>query len=272
VLDSDKIYRFIDLSGFVDILSSGRMYLRQVMTWDDPYETNALQYLVNELLEKTDLAIIKPSSAKSAMVEDLRFRIRQKIRERAVKSIYAQSWTALSESDALWRIYSPDKKGIRIGVLWRDVANAIQREYVHMKHYPVEYLTAEESRQAILKRFENSGKKIDLSACCRYKRKEFEHEQEYRFCMAHQPEGHRDVDLGGLDFNDEKELQRSLNQLVDLQYDRLKYYPFEAARIRGVMLDPRLDREKDNWYIGIIQNLCKAHEVEATVQISDLYR
>ena len=46
------LYRFIDVSAFIDIIASSQMYLRQVMTWDNPYETDAVTHLISNLLEK----------------------------------------------------------------------------------------------------------------------------------------------------------------------------------------------------------------------------
>src|SRR5215813_12042290 len=110
------LFRFVDLGAFVDIVASRQMYLRQVMTWDDPYEADAVTHLMGSLLEETDLAILDPSPAASAKVTELRGAVRKVILEQATRSIYAQSWTAKPESDALWRVYSPDRKGLRLSV------------------------------------------------------------------------------------------------------------------------------------------------------------
>jgi len=66
--------------------------------WDDPYEFVPFDYYFRNQIEKDS------SPALAAVLYTVK-----------VKT-YAQSWTALPESDALWRIYDKRKTGIRISV------------------------------------------------------------------------------------------------------------------------------------------------------------
>jgi hypothetical protein len=111
---------------------------------------------------------------------------------------------------------------------------------------------------------------MDLTPCCRYKRVEFEHEQEYRFCKSQYPEGFREIDLGppAFDLDNEESLEKALGLFRDYRYEQVKYYRFEPSLFQEVTLDPRTD--PDSWFQKAISKLCQAHGI-SRVRRSDLY-
>lgn len=266
------LYRFVDLPGFVSMIAEDRMFLRQVTAWPDPYETDALSKLIGEVLEKTHLAIREPSPAPSPKITALRKAIRDAIFDLTLGSIYAQSWTELPDSDALWRIYSPDRRGIRIAVERDALRTQIARTFPHVDHFKVEYCAAEVARTQLLHRFRESDSSVQLTACCRYKRREFAHEQEYRFCIAQNPPGYEDIDLESVDYDKESDLKSALDCLRDYHYQQVKPYDFDPTMIKEITLDPRLDPEKDGWFEKAIRNLCKVKGMRSLVNRSDLYK
>ena len=91
------IYKYMSFDKFIAMVEKQELYLTRIDHWDDTFEG----YLLSHYL-----------------THDGRFSFvthRQAIKECILKSIYAQSWTCDGqESDAMWRIYSKDCKGVRI--------------------------------------------------------------------------------------------------------------------------------------------------------------
>src|SRR4051812_47610614 len=83
----DKIYRIIPLRWLLEMFAEGKNGLARPMLWDDTFE-NLLQGSING----------------DGKIESFG----------CADDLYAQSWTLTGYSDALWRIYSPDQKGVRI--------------------------------------------------------------------------------------------------------------------------------------------------------------
>jgi DUF2971 family protein len=244
------LYRFVDLAGFVAMLAKSCMFLRQVTAWADPYETDALSKLVEHVLSKTPAP------------ED----IKKRITDRTARMIYAQSWTELRESDALWRIYSPDRKGIRIGVEQDAIRDQIAQIFPDVRGFKIRYCLMEDARLQLEKSFKKN-KSIGLAECCRFKRPEFEHEKEYRFCIVEKAPS---VDLNHWDWSKESDHARALD-LLGTDFPQLKSFPFSPALIKEVALDPRLDLAKETWFYGAICDLCKMKGLKASITISDLY-
>ena len=81
-LDLDKpIYKYIPLKFILEIYKTKKLYMSKVKSWEDTYENFFLkqEFRVNGHV----------LSARNLM-----------------EQVYGQSWTLLSESDAMWRIYS----------------------------------------------------------------------------------------------------------------------------------------------------------------------
>lgn len=90
----EVIYRFMSLEAFLEVVLSKSLTFVHPSLWEDPYEKG-----IFDLIDKS--------------TESPGTRITNNINRR---NLLAQSWTKLSESDALWRIYSHNKTSIRIGV------------------------------------------------------------------------------------------------------------------------------------------------------------
>lgn len=262
------LYRFLDLAGFVCMIGGESMFLRQVATYDDPYETDALSDLIGVLLEDTVLAKAESASAPSQRITELREVFRDTLVDRTLRSIYAQCWTELRESDALWRIYSPDVRGIRIAVERDTLLTQIGHTFPDVDHFKIEYCSAKCARVRLRDRFEaskssKSSKSILLTTCCRYKRQEFEHEREYRLCMAE-----RLPDIGVIDFDNESSLQSALDRLKGCSFQGVKPYSFDPTLIREVTLDPR---QRESWFEETIRSVCKLKGLGSPVERSHLY-
>lgn len=89
--EETTIYRYVDLNTMLALIEEGNWAFRKIKTFEDPWE-GPLRYLQ---LSNKDI---------------------QKSIDEVLDHIYVSCWSLSSQkdSDALWRIYSPDKKGICI--------------------------------------------------------------------------------------------------------------------------------------------------------------
>lgn len=100
------IYRVFSVQRLIEICSSGKNTLVRPKKWDDPFENFILTRAV---------------AAKQQMYPSVTVQT----------NFYGQCWTNLEESDAMWRIYSPDKNGVKVkttvGKLLKSLVNATNR-------------------------------------------------------------------------------------------------------------------------------------------------
>jgi len=100
-----KIYRIFSIEHFKDLLKSKELVLvNPAKKLDDPFENFFL---------KTE--VVLPDGIKTKL-DDLQ------------NKWYVQCWTYKKESDALWRIYSPCKNGVRVSTTARKLFDSIYNE------------------------------------------------------------------------------------------------------------------------------------------------
>ncbi|MGA2958699.1 MAG: DUF2971 domain-containing protein, partial [Thermodesulfobacteriota bacterium] len=84
------VYRIFSLKWFLDLLKNRKIALMSFAKWEDPFE--------NFLLKA------KAITTKGVNVDFTNLR----------ELVYGQSWCLVEETDAMWRIYSNDKSGVKI--------------------------------------------------------------------------------------------------------------------------------------------------------------
>jgi hypothetical protein len=93
------IYRIMPIHRLLEVLEKKQLDLVKPIKWDDPFE--------NFLLSR-------PWKTKSSSrIVTLR------------ADVYGQCWTLHRETDAMWRIYSSDKQGIKVKTTPRKLLNAL---------------------------------------------------------------------------------------------------------------------------------------------------
>ncbi len=83
------VYRTISYERLIELFTSKKNTLVKPNLWEDTFENFIL---------------------KSKLINEIGEQIEYDVHER----MYGQCWTLEESSDAMWRIYSPDKSGIRI--------------------------------------------------------------------------------------------------------------------------------------------------------------
>lgn len=155
------INRFLTFPSFMTILEEKKMPLRKIIKWDDPWELPA-RYLIGADIFKE--------------------------REKEYK-VFGNCWTRVPESDALWRIYSQDCKGICISSTVGMLKNTIAKQYPKISACIAE-ITCDDVGNFLLPNIfygKYSDKYPDpyLDVCI--KSPAFKHEKEVRF-MVHAKE------------------------------------------------------------------------------------
>lgn len=99
----DSIYRIFSYERFVEMIQSNKLTLVTPACWDDPFENFFLK-------SKVDMG--DGTFAGLDMI---------------ASKWYGQCWTTEKDSDALWRIYSQTKRGIRVKTTVGKLFNAFYR-------------------------------------------------------------------------------------------------------------------------------------------------
>ncbi len=157
-----RIYRIISYERFIELFKARKNTLVKPKLWEDTFENYALK-------------------------STLKFPDESKIELDTHERLYGQCWTTSKASDAMWRIYSQDKKGIRIrttvdkllgGLDLANVNTARTMSCIGKVEYKSEITIMSEARKA----FSRDGRMTfgSLFRSLLIKRKAFDHEKEIR--------------------------------------------------------------------------------------------
>ena len=157
------IFRILTINRLFELFENNINILVNPKLWDDPFEN----FIMNSTLK-----------FKSGIGFEIGFK----------ENLYGQCWTKTRESDAMWRIYSPDKNGVRITTtprklltdLFKDVApDGNFSAYIgKVKYYKSEDLIKLLDAKASEWVFDKTGKGPANSLL--FKRVAFKHENEVR--------------------------------------------------------------------------------------------
>ncbi|MDP2023973.1 MAG: DUF2971 domain-containing protein [Hydrogenophaga sp.] len=151
---STNLYRIVPFERAVQLFTRRTLYFSSPRAWDDPYE----------------VAVEHSHS----------------------NSMFAQCWSSKSMSDAMWRIYSPNALGIRIGTTRQRIHSELTKA---LKAGQIGKFSIKDVRYAKSKvvqtNFRNLSKILEKTsqfefavAALTIKRDAFEHEQEVRVVVA----------------------------------------------------------------------------------------
>ncbi|MFK2902987.1 DUF2971 domain-containing protein [Dyella ginsengisoli] len=158
------IYRIFSRQRFLELIKSKKNTLVKPSMWDDPFE--------NAFLQCTAIM----DDGQEVSLEDLRGKW------------YGQCWTTEKETDAMWRIYSQNKDGVRVKTTVKKIFHPLWYTYIntHGKSScfmgKVEYKRRKEIEMSIEKSHAQNiilGK-TSMAETLLIKRKEFDHEKEVR--------------------------------------------------------------------------------------------
>ncbi|MEY1161166.1 DUF2971 domain-containing protein [Providencia manganoxydans] len=172
------IYRIFSIERFKEMIKTNELGLVRPSMWEDPYENFFLKTQVD--FGNGDLASL----------EDIE------------KTWYGQCWTQNEDTDAMWRIYSREKDGIRVKTTVRKLFSAI---YDNSAAFPdlqffigkVQYKTKQEITQLIetitFTDVYLGGQNDKFAKLLCIKRDSFEHENEIRI-LINEPDSTTELD------------------------------------------------------------------------------
>jgi hypothetical protein len=214
---SKPIYRIISFEKLVEIFRTNQITFLKPEKWDDPYE-NIIAKTIFDLGTTMAESYFEPGISNNS---------------------HASCWTKLATSDAIWRIYSQDKKCVRIEstpeVISRNISKWILG-YPNSKLFigKVVYLPDDHISEKVKEfgKIFRSGDSYKAAAIALlYKRDSFENEDEIRVVVIDQDNNSKD---GVLKIN------------VD---------PHDV--IKSVEIDSRTSAELKDVYINYLKNVLK---------------
>lgn len=229
ISDVDQpIYRTYSSGRFINLFKNGHDALVNPGKWDDPFENFFFK------------ARVEISPTEAATLEDL------------AKGWYGQCWTTNEDTDALWRIYSHDKDGVKVRTTVRKLfENLVSTggEFSRLQFFvgKVEYLEPVEIVSLMSKltfqdiSFGGTNDRFAKLLCL--KRTAFQHESEVRIL-----------------FNDAEKSNVSKDVFL---------YPLDANSVFDeVVLDPRLN----DGDVGQMTQAIEAAGCKLPIKQSELYR
>lgn len=227
-LEEIEIYKFIKLEHLLTWKKNGCIFLDRVGSWEDPYENHLLKnqfYLKNGFPFEMD---------------------------NQITGIFGQCWSTIKESDALWRIYSPNKETVRIKTTAQKLFDTIYIDNQCMAATwigKVKYLKQKqiEKIDKNIINEEGFGALTDIIAKSMFqKRKEFSHESELRII-------------------------HTLDSTQAKQFEKCKFLQFKIDIddfIKEITIDPRCNQDE---YNKIKATLISAGVWSTTINRSELY-
>lgn len=219
-LDSEmKVYRYISLKQFMHFIENNKTYLTRISSWDDTWEAPIMK--LPTLHENGRLSKPEYSSG---------------------MDLFAQCWTSKEESDAMWRIYSTGKDGIKIGTTIKkfELLEGTNRYAVDEIFY----------YKNLIEGINYCNENSSISRTLRdglIKREEFSHEQEIRLITLNAP-------------NTVEKLLKDEENYLELNLDAKEF-------IEEIIIDPRAEE----YYVETIKKYCERAEIKVIPKKSDLY-
>ena len=157
------VYRIMPIHRLLQCLETRTLTLVKPTKWDDPFE-NALLAACFEM----------PDGNKTVFA--------------AKDSVYGQCWTLHRETDAMWRIYSHQRDGVRISSTPQKIFDALRasdpywsvRCFIGKVTYQAKADLLKSLSKINLLRSDGSG----IAESLLYKRREFSHEREVRLIYS----------------------------------------------------------------------------------------
>lgn len=226
----EYLYKYITFEQFVDLVETEELYLTNITCWEDCYEGHEIDKFREYMLKD-----------KKVNHGDKKLETLNQVKK---KCYYAQSWTKASdESDAMWRIYSQQKTGVRIKIKTSDIIDCLWslldlhgNEYVELRCGDIMYDEPIDYEKYRVDVSNSSGSSLRGYTGIPFifgKRKAFIHEEEYRFSIK----------LNWCEMCKEAfEVAKDgeiLNELLKYDYPPIIRYSMPNKLIQEVILDPR---------------------------------
>lgn len=215
-----KIYRYMSLKQFMHFIENDKTYFTRISSGDDTWEAPTIKL---------------PTQFENGQVEMPQYS--------AGMDLFAQCWTSKEESDAMWRIYSTSKDGIRIGTTVKKF-ELLQGT----NHYVIERIFYYKELMEGLEYCQKPSSIMKIIRDGLIKRDAFSHEEEVRIITLNQP--------------------RFLDNILDDKENYLELDLNAKDFIEEITVDPRAEE----YYVETIKSYCRRVGLEVIPKKSDLYK
>lgn len=222
-----NIYRVFNVTRLLELFKTQQNTIVRPRLWDDPFEN----YILKSIGVTSD---------------------GEKVNFGFQNDLYGQCWTFERESDAMWRIYSPDKLGVRVRTTVQKLHESLFSQTVHnaelsaflgkVLYKPQNYMVKQIRDRIIMQGqiFDTSGRGIVETLLM--KREEFRHEKEVRLIYFNQ---------------------------TDNDYGDLYKYSFDPYQlIDEIVFDPRMNDD----LVDVFRSHLKSIKFEGRLSKSPLYK
>lgn len=173
------VYRIFSIERLFQLFKTNKNVLVHPSKWDDPFENCILS---------GQIEIASGNKGSFGFKDD----------------VYGQCWTSRRESDAMWRIYSPGKNGVRVRTTVEKLINGLRQTEPTFADVAcfigkVKYLHQKQFNDLNIDVTDASGKGIADTLL--YKRMEFNHEKEVRLIYSQPNSPMKHSKLFSYDFN-----------------------------------------------------------------------
>ena len=254
-MEGEFLYRYISFETFVGMVQKNALTFVLPSVWDDPQEESPFIQMVKKSESELNKAFFIAMHNK----------------------IYAQSWSELAESDAMWRIYAYNNRAVRVKVSMASIEQLDTAKVV-----PVTY--SDEPFN-----YEGFNEHTFFTSLA-YKRTAFCHEKEVRLITQYLYRDKDDAELHikalmvvnehpnrveilesmypGLEWQEKIERIVELLNLGDnCKTTKDVSFAHIPNFISGIMVHPMAPK----WYVEVVQEFCRRNNIPFEGQ-SELYR
>lgn len=275
----EKLYRIISFPAFINLVEQKKERYVSPATWEDTHEGYLLRLFEHEKYRKEILkklfADFSGNNISELIYDYMRLWTTRWL-------CFAQCWSKLDESDALWRIYSYNKMSIRIRTNRNKICRLINEPEVKNKYYfDIKNIVYDaDNPEDFDKQFEIFSNTAEPTEPFFHKRKAFEHEQEIRVILTRKDdaktlsrisssitESNFKLELQNKGYPPHNLTEESLNILVkyisdnQINFKNNMYFrdnlmidiPNLADYIEGVMVHP----QAEDWIVSLVESICK---------------
>ena len=240
------LYRYISFESFVGMIQNKALTFVFPELWDDPKESTPFYDFVQSYIDNPYAQIIYDS---------------------IYNKTYGQCWTKLSESDAMWRIYSYNNRSIRLKVSVDNIKKLSNIEIVPVKYSDKFEIDDKDIRKAFLQSLA-------------FKRTAFKHEEEVRLLKEYRFKNEEDMDQHikaflainipekGYDIAESmypkisiEEKVKELVKKLNIGIGRKNTIEISFGNIPDFIENIKIHPLAPDWYVSIVEEFCRRNNI-----------
>lgn len=284
-MKSQELYRFISFESFMNLLiTKEERYVRPIDCWEDTYEGYMLHMLDTNKGTREVLEIIYDKySGNENKLHNTMLIYSQLLRARY--ACYGQSWSKVKDSDAMWRIYSYNKKAIQLVSEKDRIKNLFGNNSEKYLKLRIGDITYDDNVDVSIR------KGMPATEPYFHKRDAFKHEEEVRVILLYDKHYSEFTDYyidsiesisnkNNEEIDDVDKIMSAIEHLEIIEKFENPYRGFslfpETTNVRikelsDYIIGVRVHPQAENWYVNLIEKICEEYHIKFIGQ-SELYK